>query len=103
MKKNLFTFIFTSLLSFGFNNAVVAQAAESVEITGKLAQKFAAGITEVDLKTHLYIIASDEFEGRNTGEPGQKLAAAYIKDFYITRNIASPLGGNNYFQTIGTE
>ena len=103
MQKNLFIVIFICLLSFGFNNTVVAQAAESIEVTGKLAQKFAAGITEVDLKTHLYIIASDEFEGRNTGEPGQKLAAAYIKDFYITRNIASPLGGNNYFQTISAE
>ncbi|MDF1516750.1 MAG: M28 family metallopeptidase [Lutibacter sp.] len=103
MKKDLFIVLFISLLSFGFNNTVVAQAAESVEITGKLAQKFAAGITEADLKTHLYIIASDEFEGRNTGEPGQKLAAEYIKDFYITRGIASPLGGNNYFQTISTE
>ncbi len=103
MKKNLFTAIFISLLIFGFNNTVVAQAAESVEITGKLAQKFAAGITEVDLKTHLYVIASDEFEGRNTGEPGQKLAAEYIKNFYIERNIISPLGGNNYFQTISAK
>lgn len=103
MQKNLFIVIFICLLSFGSNNTVVAQAAESIEITGKLAQKFAAGIMEADLKTHLYIIASDEFEGRNTGEPGQKLAAEYIKDFYITRNIASPLGGNNYFQTISSE
>lgn len=103
MKNNVFTFIFISLLIFGFNNTVVAQAAESVEVTGILAKNYAAGITEVDLKTHLYIIASDEFEGRNTGEPGQKLAAEYIKDFYITRNISSPLGGNNYFQTISSE
>jgi len=103
MKKNLFTAIFISLLIFGFNNTVVGQAAESVEITGKLAQKFAAGITEVDLKSHLYVIASDEFEGRNTGEPGQKLAAEYIKNFYIERNIASPLGENNYFQTISAK
>jgi Zn-dependent M28 family amino/carboxypeptidase len=103
MGKNLFIFILISLLSFGFNNTVVAQAAENVEITGKFAQKFAAGITKSDLKTHLYIIASDEFEGRNTGEPGQKLAAAYIKDFYIARNIASPLGENNYFQIISAE
>src|SRR4030066_2171535 len=100
MKKILFTALFLSLLQAGFNSNIIAQAAESVEITGKLAQKFAAGITEADLKTHLYIIASDEFEGRNTGEPGQKLAAEYLKDFYISKNIASPLGGNNYFQII---
>lgn len=103
MIKNIFTAIIIVLFSFGFHNTVVAQAAESVEITGKLAQKFATGIKEADLKTHLYIIASDEFEGRNTGEPGQKLAAQYIKDFYIERNIATPLGGSNYYQKISTE
>ncbi|MBE0423985.1 MAG: M28 family peptidase [Lutibacter sp.] len=103
MKKNLFTAILILLFSVGFNNTVVAQAAESIEVTGILAKNYAAGITEADLKTHLYIIASDEFEGRNTGEPGQKLAAEYIKDFYIAKNIASPLGENNYFQVIPTE
>ncbi|MHB1147561.1 MAG: M28 family metallopeptidase [Lutibacter sp.] len=103
MKKNLFIALSISFLSFGFTNSVFAQAAESVEVTGRLAQKFAAGITETDLKTHLYVIASDEFEGRNTGEPGQKLAAEYIKNYYIERNIVSPLAENNYFQTISAE
>jgi Zn-dependent M28 family amino/carboxypeptidase len=103
MKKNLFIALSISFLSFGFSNTVFAQAAESVEVTGRLAQKFAAGIKETDLKTHLYVIASDEFEGRNTGEPGQKLAAEYIKNHYIEKNIASPLGENNYFQIISKE
>ncbi|WP_372769902.1 M28 family peptidase, partial [Lutibacter sp.] len=102
MKKILFIGILLSFLSVGFNNTLIAQAAESAEITGKLAQKFAAGITEADLKTRLYIIASDEFEGRNTGEPGQKMAAAYLKNFYADKNIASPLGEGNYFQEIPT-
>ena len=102
MKKILFIGILLSFLSVGFNNTLIAQAAESTEITGKLAQKFAAGITEADLKTRLYIIASDEFEGRNTGEPGQKMAAAYLKNFYADKNIASPLGEGNYFQEIPT-
>ncbi|MDO9276442.1 MAG: M28 family metallopeptidase [Lutibacter sp.] len=103
MKKNLFIALSISFLSFGFTNTVFAQAAESVEITGSLAQKFAAGIIEANLKTNLYMIASDEFEGRNTGEPGQKLAAKYLKDFYVERNIVSPFGGNNYFQEISTK
>jgi len=103
MKKILFIGILISFLSVGCNNSLNAQAAESAEITGKLAQKFAEGITEADLKTRLYIIASDEFEGRNTGEPGQKLAAEYLKDFYTGKNIASPLGEGNYFQKISAE
>jgi Zn-dependent M28 family amino/carboxypeptidase len=103
MKKILFIGILVSILSVGFNNTLIAQAAESIEITGKLAQKFATGITEANLKTRLYVIASDEFEGRNTGEPGQKMAAEYLKNFYTEINIASPLGENNYFQEIPTK
>ena len=42
--------------------------------------KYAETITVKDLRKHLEIIASDEFEGRDTGHPGQKKAAKYIKE-----------------------
>lgn len=61
---------------------------------------YAATITAKDLGTHLFVYASDEFEGRNTGEPGQKKAVAYLKDFYVRENIQSPLGGDDYFQEV---
>ncbi|WP_233897413.1 M28 family metallopeptidase [Tenacibaculum piscium] len=64
------------------------------------ADKFAKTITAKDLGKHLFIYASDEFEGRNTGEPGQKKAVAYLKDFYIAQGIKSPLGGSDYFQEV---
>ncbi|HVW63102.1 MAG TPA: M28 family peptidase [Puia sp.] len=41
---------------------------------------FAKEITAEDLKTHLYRVASKEFEGRETGTEGQRKAAAYIED-----------------------
>jgi hypothetical protein len=66
-------------------------------------EKYAATITEKDLATHLYIYASDEFEGRETGEPGQKKAIAYLKKFYVEQEIASPLGGDDYFQEVPAE
>ena len=40
-------------------------------------------ITEAELKTHLYTYASDEFEGRDTGAPGQKKAVAYLSLIHI--------------------
>lgn len=61
---------------------------------------YEASINAADLKKLLYEFASDEMQGRMTGEPGQKLAAAYLKDFYIQHGIASPLGGQDYFQPI---
>ncbi|MEI8058544.1 MAG: hypothetical protein WCG67_00190 [Ferruginibacter sp.] len=43
------------------------------------ASKYAGVITGENLKKHLTIIASDEFEGRETGTEGQRKAAAYIE------------------------
>jgi len=64
------------------------------------AVEFAKSITAENLKTHLYIFASDEFEGRYTGEAGQKKAVNYLKEFYVGQKIPSPLGGNDYFQEV---
>ena len=54
-------------------------------------------ITEDELKDHLYIYASDEFEGRDTGAPGQKKAVEYLKNHYVSLNIPSPISKNDYF------
>ena len=62
------------------------------------AKKFAKTITAADLKEHLYIYASDEFEGRNTGEEGQKKAVEYLRNFYIENNIEAGDPDKDYFQ-----
>ena len=67
------------------------------------AAKYAATITAKDLGAHLFTYASDEFEGRNTGEPGQKKAVEYLKNFYVSEGIVSPLGGDDYFQEVPAE
>src|SRR3954468_9326200 len=41
---------------------------------------YAGVITAADLRTHLFKVASKEFEGRETGTEGQRKAAAYIED-----------------------
>ncbi len=60
-------------------------------------------ITSQDLKDMLYIYASDEFEGRETGEPGQKKAVNYLKNQYLRMGIPSPLENDNYFQKVPLE
>jgi len=45
----------------------------------------------------------DEFEGRDTGEPGQKKAVEYLKQFYIDNGIDAPLGDGDYFQEVPSE
>ena len=61
---------------------------------------YAKIITSENLKEALYTYASDEFEGRKTGEPGQKKAVEFIKDYYVSLGIPSPIGDNDYFQEI---
>jgi Zn-dependent M28 family amino/carboxypeptidase len=100
MKNILYIFLLFPFIYCG-NSDVITDPSNLV--TGDIAIEYSKTITPEDLKTHLYIMASDEFEGRNTGEPGQKLAAEYLRDFYMAHNIASPLGGDDYFQDIPTE
>ncbi|MFK7748486.1 MAG: M28 family peptidase [Kordia sp.] len=57
-------------------------------------------ITEAELKTHLYTYASDEFEGRDTGAPGQKKAVAYLRDEYKGLEIPPAQKDGNYFQNV---
>lgn len=62
--------------------------------------QYAKTITANDLKKHLFIYASEEFEGRATGTKGQKKAVNYLRDYYISQKIASPYKNSNYFQTV---
>lgn len=58
---------------------------------------FAKTITAADLKKHLYIVASADFEGRETAMEGQRKAAAYIENDF--RNLGlQPGGGNGNYQ-----
>jgi hypothetical protein len=43
-----------------------------------------------DLKKNLYVIASDEMEGRDTGSPGQKRAGEYMVNYYKGLGISYP-------------
>lgn len=64
------------------------------------AVKFAQTITADELREHLFIYASDEFEGRDAGSEGQKKAVAYLSAQYQKSGVpyADELGG--YFQEV---
>jgi hypothetical protein len=56
---------------------------------------FAKTITAEDLKKHLYIVASADFEGRETATEGQHKAAAYIENHFKSIGL-QPGNGDNY-------
>ena len=61
-------------------------------------EKYANTITSYELKDLLYVYASDEFEGRDTGKKGQKLAVNFLREFYKKNRISAAKNTNNYFQ-----
>ena len=61
-------------------------------------EKYANTITSSELKDLLYVYASDEFEGRDTGKKGQKLAVNFLRKFYEKNKISAAKNTNNYFQ-----
>ncbi|MEH0153818.1 M28 family peptidase [Limibacter armeniacum] len=65
-----------------------------------LLKKYMSTITKEELKDHLMLFASDTFEGRETGERGQKMAADYIAQFFFERGLTGPVKNspNPYFQ-----
>jgi hypothetical protein len=66
-------------LLFGLTLLVVANcAAQKADLAGK----YAAFIDTNDLRKHLTVLASDEYEGRETGKKGQQMAADYIQQSF---------------------
>lgn len=45
-------------------------------------QQYGQVISQEELKKHLYVIASDAYEGRETGMEGQRKAAQYLDEYY---------------------
>ncbi len=70
------------------------------------ASNYAQNITAQQLKQHVYILASDSMEGRETGKSGQYKAAAYLiqqfKDIGL-KPINKESKGNGYFQNLNIE
>ena len=62
--------------------------------------KYMNSITADELKTHLYIVASDEMEGRETGSAGQKKAGQYLIDQYKKEGISFPKGATSFYQAV---
>ena len=58
--------------------------------------KYAKYISAEDAKKHLSILASDEYEGRETGKPGADKAANYIANEFKKLGLLAPVNGS-YF------
>ena len=64
------------------------------------ARTYAATIAPEDLRRRLTVVASDAFQGREVGQPGQKLAADYLVKQLTDLGLQGPVTGsdNPYLQ-----
>lgn len=104
----LFTFIFSV---FAFQSIGQSSARISFDYPDELpvltttadARPFAATITAADMESYLTVLASDEFEGRETGTEGQRKAADFIAAHFEKLGLPQVVEteeGNSYFQKI---
>ncbi len=82
------------------NQKTTTQKVENTDVKTVDPTTYASTITSGELKEMLYTYASDEFEGRDTGEKGQKMAVEYLKEKYVSMEIPSALPNNDYFQEV---
>lgn len=82
-------------------SSVVVQAQQETQKHDSLLTNYLKYIDEADMKKHLSILASDEYEGRETGEKGQKMAAEYLANRFKELGLIAPVTNgseNSYFQ-----
>ena len=68
-------------------------------LTDSIATVYASSILIKDLNRDLSILASDEYEGRETARPGQKKAAKYISERFKEIGVAPGAENGSFLQT----
>ncbi len=107
MRHNVYAYLVMAALGFGCAKTPLASKGPVTDATKlrEVATKYANTVTAADLSKHLHIIASDEYEGRNTGEKGQKMAAEYIAKEFREDGLIGPVKNstNPYYQIFDLE
>ena len=80
-----------TILLLLFPITLFAQQLDTVAI------RYSKNICVADMSKNLHVLASDEYEGRETGKKGQKMAADYIAAQFKAAGIP-PYKENSYFQ-----
>jgi hypothetical protein len=100
-------FLFACIISFysvdaQYVSGVTVPDSNAVLTTDEsdAAVKYANTITAEDMKNHLSVIASDKFQGRETGTRGNTLAGTYISDYFKSIGMKTKGKGGGYRQPV---
>jgi len=92
MKTRILTIVALLLVLLFTSQGVQAQLLKENEA--------AAMITRNDMKSYMYFLASDELGGRETGKPGNEVAARYIQTNLIRLGLKPQSEDNPFLQSI---
>ena len=96
MKKNILSLVALAIIAVSCSTSQKATKVADVLV-------YKNSITPAELSKHLYIVADDNMEGRNTGEPGQKRAGEYLINEYKKNGISFPPGATDFYQKVPAE
>ena len=96
MKNSRYLFLLLAL-------ALLQSCATNLSYSGSPFKKSYESISSDELKTHLYIVASDEMEGRETGSEGQKKAGKYLIEQYRKMGVSHPKSMSSFYQIVPKE
>jgi hypothetical protein len=88
-------------LTLGLASLVSASCFSQIKplTPNKEAIKFSKAINPENAYKHLSVLASDAYEGRETGTKGAWMAADYIRDYFKSLGLKAPVNGS-YFQKL---
>ncbi|MGB0145389.1 MAG: M28 family peptidase [Akkermansiaceae bacterium] len=103
MKLTQLVFLFAFGASFGalsaneFANAEATATRQGMMAIGATS----AAINQKDLRRYVTRLASREYEGRGTGDQGERMATAYLASFFKGLDLEPAGDDGSYFQSFG--
>lgn len=95
MNKKKLIYLLTGIILIGCSAGKSQKAADI--------NTYLQTITPNELKEHLYVVASDEMQGRDTGTEGQKKAGKYLISQYEANKIKFPPAAESWYQKVPSE
>lgn len=97
MKKFLFLSGCCLVLSCGQSTLKATKGTDTKQVD---LTQYLNTITAPELEKHLYIVAADSMQGRDTGSEGQKKAGKYLIAEYQKMRITFPKGATSFYQKV---
>ena len=98
MKRLILFFLSLAPIHAALANEHAAAEATAIEQGRTALGASTAAITEADLRRYITRLASAEYEGRGTGDKGERMATAYLATFFEGLGLQPAGGPDSFYQ-----